>query len=167
VNVGATDPFKLPRADALQQSPARAATSPVLNADDLRLPRLKNGPDADVFESKAKAPANPPVSRVEKAPDTHFAGGKIVPPLNNDVAPTKTSLAEKVFGSMPQSTANRFSEAKLAMAKKPAPSSGLASLLLSFASLGALTSLVVGPAALIAKPGLMNHVVASLPTRLP
>jgi hypothetical protein len=171
------DPSKLLRAkassQALQQSPSRPAASPAVNPDDLRLPKLKNGPDADVFVKNAdpaKAPANPPVERADKAPDTHFSGGKIVQPLNHDgahdVAPAKTSLAEKLFGSVPRNEGNQFSQARLNMTKKPA-STGLSSLLLSIAGLGGLSACVAGPAALLAKPGLVNQLVTVLPAKLP
>jgi hypothetical protein len=174
VKFGAINPYNLLRTEALQQSPSRPTAAPVGNANEFQLPRLKNGPDADVFV-KRSAPNVESMERVagsraENVPNTHFSGGKIVPAVRNERAlltPDKPpSLNEKLFGSLPSNMTNQFSEAKLNMAKKPVQS-GLSSTLLSFGSLGALASVVAGPALLVANPGVINPAVASLSTRLP
>lgn len=170
---GAMDPFKLMRTDALQKSPSRPAANPAVNSDAFRLPKLHNGPDGDVFVKRTSpnaASTDRVISRQpDKAPEPHFFGGKIVPAAHderNPLALSKPSLVETLFGRLPRIGSNPSSEAKLNMAKKPMPSGPLA-VLSSVVSLGALTSLVAGPAALIAKPGLLNHLVASLPAKLP
>lgn len=77
-----------------------------------------------------------------------------------------SAFADTLVGTAQKPSHNLFSAAKVNAPKK-LEQSGLTSMLLSAAGLGSLGALVVGPAALVAKPGLVNSVTSTLPTQLP
>jgi hypothetical protein len=120
---------------------------------------------------KSMLPTKGGPMKVEKPQNTGFTplndAGKKLP--NESVQPrsgANTAFAETLAGKIHKPTANLFSGANVNPVKKSEPS-GLASMLLSMASLGSLASMVAGPAALVAKPGLLNSVASTLPSHLP